>query len=166
MIFVFVLLYIGACLKWGAWRRWKEFYPSILYAVIGDLSYNFVFHDYSLWRYSGFLNHTTTDLLIAFFVFPCVVILFLTHWPQGRFKQAVYILAWSGANTLIEAVSRMLGQFTYEHGWNVFYSFCCFNTAFILIKLHSRHPLIVWPVSAALAALTMLVFGLPFETIK
>jgi hypothetical protein len=166
MILVFVLLYIGICFKWGAWRRWREFYPTILYVIIGDLAYNFVFHDYSLWAYSGLFNHTTSDLIIAFCVFPSMVILFLTHWPQGYLKQALYVIAWATVHTLIEGLSILIGNFCYTNGWCIIYSFLFLIIAFLLIKLHYSHPLIVWPISAALAVLVMLIFRLPFETIK
>ena len=77
-----IILLAAACYKWGAWRRWRKFYPTILYVIIGDLSYNFVFHDHTLWLYDSLFNHTTLDILAAFLMFPSIVILFLTHWPK------------------------------------------------------------------------------------
>ncbi|MHB1314347.1 MAG: CBO0543 family protein [Christensenellales bacterium] len=155
-----------ACWKLGAYKRWQEFYPTILYVIIGDLAYNFLFYNYSLWLYKGFINHTFSDMLYAFFVFPSVLILFLTHWPATRLKQAGYVLLWSAGLFLGETVCHLSGGFLYKNGWNAFYSFGVYFIGLLLAKLHTRHPLVVWPVSGLLALLTALLFELPLEVIK
>lgn len=34
------ILYILVCLKWGDWRNWRKYYPTILYVIIWDLIFN------------------------------------------------------------------------------------------------------------------------------
>jgi hypothetical protein len=152
---------IAACIKWGAWKRWREFYPTILYLIIGNLTYSFVFTGYWLWSYHNFLGHIITGLINKFLIYPPVVILFLTHYPAGKWKQAGYILAWAAGGTLIEAVSFLIGDINYHHGWNLFFSFLLFFGAFIFIRLHNKKPFIVWPVSLLCGIATALIFGLP-----
>lgn len=41
--------FAAACAISGGWKKWREFYPTILYVIIGDLAYNFVFYRYDLW---------------------------------------------------------------------------------------------------------------------
>lgn len=160
------LLYAAACYKWGAWRRWREYYPTILYAIIGDFAYNFVFHDHTLWLYDGFFNHTTMDIIATFFLFPSIIILFLTHWPATWFKKALYVLAWAAGNTLFEYLSVLLDIFHYDHGWSILWSFTLLVGAFILLRVHYKKPLVAWPISIALGAATALMFALPFESLK
>jgi hypothetical protein len=154
------------CFKWGAWRRWREYYPTILYVIIGDMAYNFVFHDHTLWLYDGVFNHTTSDIIAAFLMFPSVVILYLTRWPKRIVTQALYILAWAAFNTLFEYISVVLGVFEYDHGWGILWSFGLLVIAFIMMRLHYRKPLVAWPISAVLALLTALAFGLPIGRLK
>ena len=160
------LLYAAACYKWGAWRRWREYYPTILYAIIGDLAYNFVFHDYTLWLYDSFFNHTTMDIIAAFLLFPSIVILYLTYWPPTFFKKALYILAGAAVNTLFEFVGVLLDTFHYDHGWGVLWSFGLMVGAFIMLRVHYKRPLLAWPISAVLGAATAFIFGLPFDALK
>jgi hypothetical protein len=134
--------------------------------VIGDLSYNFVFHDHTLWLYDSLFNHTTLDILAAFLMYPSIVILFLTHWPKKPLSQAVYIIVWSAAATFFEYVGMTLDMFRYEHGWGIWWSFGLLMIAFSLMRLHYKKPLLVWPISAALGIVTALVFKLPFGALK
>jgi hypothetical protein len=160
------IIYAAACFKWGAWRQWREFYPTILYVIIGDMAYNFVFHDYSLWIYDGIFSHTTSDVLAAFALFPSIVILFLTHWPKKRLWQVLYVLVWAGVNTILEYISVAFGVFRYEHGWGCWWSLGLLVIAFIMMRLHYKKPLLAWPISAALGLATALAFGLPIGSLK
>lgn len=143
------------------WRRWRDFYATVLYVIIGDLAYQFVFCDYRLWFYTGMLGHTYTALIIAFIIFPPVVILYLTHFPSGFLKQSLYIAIWSVVNTLIELIACIINGLRYEHNWCIFWSFLLFFIAFILIRVHYRRPLLVWPISLACGISCALIFGLP-----
>ncbi len=160
------LVYAAACFKWGAWRRWREYYPTILYAIIGDLAYNFVFHDHTLWLYDSFFNHTTMDMIAAFFLFPTIVILYLTYWPSTPVKKVLYVLAWAAVNTLCEYVSVQLDMFKYDHGWSVLWSFVLLVGAFVMMRVHYKKPLLAWPISMVLGFATAFIFRLPFETLK
>ncbi len=125
MIFLLAAVYAAACFKWGQWRRWREFYSTILYVIIGDLAYNFVFHDNKLWEYVGILGHTYTALLLMFVVFPAAIILFLSHVPSGFLKKAVYITAWAAVNTFIELVAGRLTVYVTAVVGACFGRLCC-----------------------------------------
>ncbi len=155
------LLYAIACIKWGNWKRWKEFYPTILYTIIGNLTYGILFSNRMLWTYDNLLNHTFGDMFYTFFVFPSAVILFLTFYPSGLVKQGLYILIWTAVNTAVEYAGLLLRTFSHYYGWNIFWSAGLYFFAFILIALHTKHPLLVWPISLGFALLTMLIFQQP-----
>ncbi|MGE5494480.1 MAG: CBO0543 family protein [Burkholderiales bacterium] len=163
---LFILLYGAVCFKWGAWKRWKEFYPTILYMITGNLAYSYIYCNYPLWHYKGLWCHTINDLAVAFLVYPCAVIVFLTHWPQGRFKQIAYILAWSAFHTLIEHISTLAGGFEHYSGWNIFWSAGMYICMFALIRVHYRRPLVAWLISAVCAVIIAVVFGLPLESLE
>ncbi len=166
MIILIAVVSSLTCYKWGAWRKWREFYPTILFLIIGDMAYNFVFHDHSLWCYAGFVNHTVANLIAMFFVFPPIVIMFLTHWPQKWTRKTLYVLVWSIGFTLLEYLSLTFNLFTHHNGWNIFWSFVLYVFGFSLVRLHYKRPLLTWPICAVLAVATMIFFKLPFDLLK
>lgn len=167
MLRIFVVCaYVILCFRFGAWRRWREYYSTYLYAVIGDLAYNFLFYDKDLWVYDKLISHTFSDFLVAVAVFPCAITLFLTYYPAKRWKQAVYIFSWAALNTGVEYVSYQFGFILYYHNWNILWSMILYNIAFILVRIHYVKPLLAWPISFALAYTTMLLFDVPLAGLK
>lgn len=161
LVIILSALLAGACFKWGAWKRWREFYPTILYIIVGNLAYSFVFCEYFLWGYNSFMGQTYTGLIVNFLIYPPMVILFLTHYPEGKLKQILYILGWSASGTLIEFVAFLTDGIYYQNGWCIWWSSALFVGTFILLRVHHKRPLIVWPVSLASGIAVALIWGLP-----
>jgi hypothetical protein len=153
---------IAACLKWGAWKRWREFYPTILYVITGNLVFCFVFRNYLLWSYNSFLGETYIGLINIFLIYPPVVILYLTHYPEEKLKQLFYILGWTAAGSLVEAITLFTGGITYHHGWNMLWSALIFLGMLILLRLHYKKSLAVWPISLLCGIAASIIFALPF----
>lgn len=163
---ILVICYAFVCFKWGNWRNWKAYYPTILYVIIGDLGYNFIFFNYDLWKFERLINHTVSDLLIAFAIFPCSIILFLSFFPKKRWKQILYIISWSLLNSLLEFISFKLGYITYYNNWTIYWSVGFYITAFSLVITHYKNPFIAWMLSAAFLLMTMLIFNYPWGSMK
>ena len=163
-----VAAYIIVCFRYGAWRRWKEYYSTYLYVIIGDLSYNFIFYYKDLWVYNKLVSHTFSDLLMAVITFPCAITLFLTYYPSAsnKWRQALYILFWTILNTGIEYISHRFGYMSYYNNWNILWSMGLYYIAFIMVRVHYLKPLLVWPISFALAYITMLLFNVPLAGMK
>lgn len=86
----------------------EEYYSTYLYVLIGDLTYNLIFYDKALWEYNGPISHTFSDFLVSVVVFLCAITLFLTHCSVKVWKQALYILLWTGMNTAVGWISYIL----------------------------------------------------------
>lgn len=164
--FVIVAVFIAASFLWGDWKRWKEYYPTVLYVIIGDITYNLLFYQYSLWIYTGFINNTFADLAVAFVIFPCTVNLYLVNFPKKPIHAALYVLFWTALATALEYISIRTGCIAYDHGWNLFWSALLCFIAFILIKVHDWRPLVAWPISFACGIATLIIFKIPFSLIK
>lgn len=162
IVLVLVVLYAALCYKWGAWKRWREFYPTIQYMIIANLAYNYVFYEYPLWLFDGFMGDTVLCIIMKFLIYPSAVILFLTHYPVGFWKQVVYILGWAAINTAFEYVAFLTGGIHYYHGWGLLASFVLLIIAFALVRLHYKRPLFVWLPSLASSAAVIIIFGLPY----
>lgn len=164
-IFFILLAFIG-CYIWGDLKKWDKYYSTILYAIIGDLAYNCLFCGFDLWLYDGFINHTISDILFCFTVFPCVINIYLSHYPKKLHRMVAYIFIWSLACSIIEYTALLLDGFSYGHGWTIFWSFGLYIGAFMLIRLHYINNIVVWPLSGACALAVMVLFKLPLECIK
>jgi len=161
------IIFIIICWKWGNWKNWKSYYPTIQFLIIGDLICNFLLYNNPLWAYGGWIwNHTFADLFEAVVIYPCLVILFLTYYPKLIKKQIIYILLWTAIFTAHEEVAIILGEFFHYDGWNIGWSALLNCGLFIILRLHYKKPLIVWPISMALAFAVLYIFKIPFSIMR
>lgn len=166
------LLSVLIAWKWGDWRNWKQYYPTILYMIIGDLSYIILSSQKSLWEYqSKIISGDFVEFLIAFAVFPCTCFIYFKLYSkviktQRRIYIPPFFLFCALIYTATEWLSFRLGFFTYHNGWNIYWSFGFNCLMFPLLLLHYKNALLAWPVSIALAFLMIGYFHLPFTITK
>jgi len=164
-----ILIIISSFLGWkyGDWKNWKLYYPTILYMIIGDISCDILTYRWPLWSYNiMFLNHISTDLLVIIFLYPSTIILFLTYYPKLIKKQMAYILLWVFIYSLVEYISSVLDGFSYSNGWTLGWSILFNCIMFPLLYLHYKKPLWVWPISMALALLVLYIFKIPLDLLR
>jgi hypothetical protein len=163
MIFsAFAAICVIVCWKTGIWRNWKEYYPTILYFFIGSLTYGFLFSQKPLWAFNIFFYHYPfMEISLTAILYSGTVILFLSYFPNNRRMQIPYLLLCAAIYTVTEGFSFLIGDFIYFNGWNLFYS-ALFNLAmFPLLWLHSKKPLLIWPISTILAFAVIWLFQIP-----
>ena len=56
-----VVAYAIISYRFGDWKRWKEFYPTYLFVILGDITYNFLFYEKPLWEYINFVYLTVKE---------------------------------------------------------------------------------------------------------
>lgn len=162
------LLAILLTWKWGDWQNWQLYYPTILYMIIGDLTYLNLASNKPLWQYeSRNYSGDFIEFLIAFIVFPCTCFIFFSLYAKARKYKSivVYILFFifcAFIYTSFEGFSFLLGFISYNNGWNLYWSFALNLTMFPLILLHYKKPLWVWLPSIACAFIVIYKFSLPF----
>lgn len=174
MNFVYGFLYIFAAWKWGDWKNWREYYPTILFFIIGDLLYHFLFYDYfPLWKFNPIpfdeklgITGTHISLFIMFIKYPCTILLYLGNFPIERLKQFIYIGVWILIYTANELLTHSFGGINHYNGWNEWWS-VLFNCAmFSLLALHHYRPLITWLLSFAFILFLWTVFGVPSSVFR
>ncbi|WP_462411343.1 CBO0543 family protein [Neobacillus sp. Marseille-QA0830] len=159
------LILLLCCWKWGDWKNWKKYYPTILYMIANQFLYIF-FTDghYFLWRMENehfLLNRTFSVLVAAFVIFPCVTILYLSHFPKTRLKQFLHITLWGLILCCIEGAMYFAGNITYDHGWNFLWS-VAFNFLMVTMLLfHYFKPIPAWLLSFIYIAFFVLYFHVP-----
>ena len=164
MYFIIVsIIFIIICYKFGDWRNWKQYYPTILYFMIGDLVFHVLSDPKWLWAYGAwpFTIHITS-LFVMTSIYPCIIILYLTFFPKTLKKQIFYILCCVALLTLYEYIAFLFNAFHYYNGWNLLYSAIFDCILFPMLYLHYKRPLLVWPISYALTFGFMLLFKIPF----
>lgn len=93
MHLLFNFLFLMAGFKWGDWKNWREYYPTILFFIGGDLLKNFLFHYYHMWQYKEtilaenfLIGHPAINLMIIAIYYPATILIFLGHYPKERQK--------------------------------------------------------------------------------
>lgn len=152
--------------KWGDWRNWRQYQASILYVIAADFLYNFLCYRYSMWEYPPnliFSTHTATSLFYSLTIHPCVLILFLGKYPNGKKRQTFWIALWVLVYAVIEWIEFQMGVIVYHHGWNFFWSVVLMCIALPMVRLHQQKPLWAYGASAVVVTLLLSLFHVPFS---
>ena len=160
---VLIIISIFSCWKYGDWKNWRLYYPTILYLIIGDVVCDNLTYRVPLWSYN---NNIYTDLLMIVFIYPCTVILFLTNYPKLIKRQVGYLLLWVFVYSSIEYIAYISSGFFYSNGWTIGWSILFNCIMFPLLYFHYKKTLWVWPISMALAFIVLYIFKIPLYSIR
>jgi hypothetical protein len=139
-------LYLIAGVIWGDWRNWKQYYPTILFFIMGDFLYNFLLYNKSMWLFHDILlpNHTLITILAMIVSYSATVLIYLGRFPKGWKKRFLWFLVWSVIFLSFEYINSKLGFITYHNGWNMWWSVLFTGIIFIILPIHHKRPLLAW----------------------
>ncbi|MET3699667.1 hypothetical protein SAMN05877753_112140 [Bacillus oleivorans] len=174
MQIIYPILFFLISLKWGKWKNWKQYYPTIMFMIIGNLLYSLLFNDYPLWRFEHTFEQEllptrkSIEILKSFTSFPILTLLFLSYYPEDRNgkKKLLYIIIWALLFVLIEYISESLGMISYHHGWNMWWSLFFDFAMFFILAIHYKHPIIAWIVSGLFILFLWEVFDINFKLLE
>ena len=155
------------CLKWGDWKNWRKYYPTMLYVIVWDLLYNFFTVNHPLWRLDHpILKHTFSEVVMVFVNYPSSILLYLPYIPRiSIVKQILQIAFWTLLFSLLEVGSIATHTISYYNGWNYWWSVGFNVLAFSMIRFHYENPLLAWPISVLLFFIFMIIFKLPLSSL-
>jgi len=79
MFIAIILVTVLLAWAYSDWRNWQQYQATMLLFSLGNLLYNFVYHDRFLWKMNpDITNHPTMEIILTATVFPLTVLLFLT----------------------------------------------------------------------------------------
>lgn len=160
MIYLIGAAAVAAAWRFGDWRHWERYYPTILYLIIGDLTYNMLFQGHLLWKYQPeWMGPILGSLFVMITAYPAMVLIYLSRFPNHALHAVFYVLAWVVLVGIIEWVLFSTSRIVYSGSWSLSKSLLVSLGMFLLLKLHYHRPLLVWPISFALAFL--LIWILP-----
>jgi hypothetical protein len=167
---IYGLIWVGILLKWGDWKNWRKYYPTLLFFILGDFLYMYLLSDhYPMWRYSpspGDKNIGITNTHISFSImaikYPATCLAYLAHFPtQGLWKKVLYYLAWVIVYFANELVDLHFQLIKYFNGWNLWWSVLFNSVIFLILKIHFHNPLFAWIASAAYVLFLWNQFDVP-----
>jgi hypothetical protein len=174
MHLVFNALFILAGIKWGDWKRWREYYSTILFIICVDLFKNFILYNYWMWTYQEVFfgenilrNHTFINLLIMVIAYPSTILIFLGRYPQGRWKQFFWISLWIFIYWIVEYINlKYLDLINHHNGWNMWWSLLFLMVMFPMLRIHYKNPLVAWGLSVVFILFLWNIFDIPIEKLK
>ncbi|MDQ0254817.1 hypothetical protein J2S74_002196 [Evansella vedderi] len=162
----FALFTIGVAWKWGDWRKWRLYLPTIQYFIIGDLLYNLFTWEYTLWWYphpANLLpNHLLNNLFIMFTLYPSTLLVFLYHFPKkNRIHQILHLLGWIIFWVIFEFFMVFKGQCVYENGWSFGWSIAFATIMVTMLALHHNRPMLAYIFSIPITLFLLWWFQVP-----
>lgn len=154
------LPFLAAAWRWGDWRHWRKYYPTILFFLVVYFAYGYITYNQPLWQLeSPLLKSTLSDVYVALVGQSAAVLLFLSRYPRTLYRQVLYIAMWVALYSAIELAAFQINYISYHNGWNLWYSvlFNCFM--FPILRLHHTNILRAWLLTFAIAiAIAMIMF--------
>lgn len=175
MHFVYNALMLLSVIKWGDWRNWRQYYPTILFFIVGDLLKQFLLYEHSMWSYQELYfganailkNHTFITLMIMFVFYTGTILIFLGHYPAGKLKQFFWIMFWVGIYFFIEYINLYnLNLINHHNGWTIWWSLVFNIIMFVTLRIHFKNPLIAWALSFVIILALWNIFDVPVSSLK
>ncbi|MCA0754809.1 hypothetical protein KP806_07075 [Paenibacillus sp. N4] len=149
----------------GDWRNWKKYHTTMMYFALGNLLYNFLTANYFLWRLNPDLmpNHSMTEMLYTFVIFPATSLLFLCNYPEQTNKKMLHYFKWILIYIAVEWFFSTNSRILYQHGWNLMWSAIFDVTMFPMLRLHHKRPLLAYVISAIFCVFWVWKFEVPVD---
>ena len=160
MFIATTILTIFCAWKWGDWKNWQKYYPTMLFITMSDLLYNYLYYGHWLWKYrSMFIQKNTIPTLLAtFIILPISGLIFLSNFPgtwKGLFARITkFVIIYMS----FELVFDLLGIIIHERGWNLWWSLSWNIVMYSIWALHYKKPLLAYPAGAELIMLMNVKF--------
>ncbi|UXH45649.1 hypothetical protein [Rossellomorea vietnamensis] len=174
MILIFLLAYAFLGWKFGNWKDFYSYYPTLLFFIIGDLLSQFLLFDYSMWEFrtvtpfgdSLHLNHTIISLSKMAIQYTVTIAIFIGRLPSGSWGRVGWILLWTGIYGLTEGLSHLIGMMTYHNGWHFGWDLLFNLMMFTVLIVHHKNPVLGWIISIPIILFLMIHFHVPYSALK
>ncbi|WLD93674.1 CBO0543 family protein [Alkalihalobacillus sp. AL-G] len=161
-------------LKFGKWKNFNVFYPTLLFFIIGDLLYQFLLFEHTMWMFHPVglidkwfhLNHTLIVLGKMMIQYPVTIAIFLAQMPSDNTNKLLWVGLWSGIYAVFEGVAQLSGILTYHRGWHYGWDLIFNVIIFSMLLLHHKKPLIAWFLCIPIILGLWWIFDVPFSVLK
>lgn len=156
---------IASSWRWWSCDHFQKYHTTILYMSLLNLLYLFLTIGFPLWRIQPDfgLPFPITSMMYTFIIFPCTVMLFLSRYPASLKRQVLHHIKWIMIYFGVEWVGSFTNRITYDHDWNLGWSFLFVVMMFPMLRLHHKRPLLTYLLSMAIVILILYVFKVPWD---
>lgn len=161
IFFMFISIFFGV------WDRWKEYYPTLLFWIIGNLIYDVLLYNYRVWELHPvgidhilLPTHITISLAITV-SYPFMASVFLGRFPKQIIKRVIWILIWVLTFQIIETIAYFYEGITHHHGWSLIWSFLFNVITFSILPIHQWKPWLAWLFSISTMIVLFIIFNVP-----
>jgi hypothetical protein len=166
---LYSFLWILAALKFAD-RNWLPYYPTLLFASLGNALYELICYKYQLWQMepNGLPVAMIPICLLIFIGMPISTWIFLSKYPysKGISSQVLYIAFFVTIYIILEYFSVKGGAITYHHNWNLLWSLLFVIVMFIIIRIHHRRPMFALILSTIFTGFLCIIFDVTFNKMK
>lgn len=173
MHLVHSVLFLLAAMRWGDWRNWKKYYPTILFFIGGDLLKNTLLHDHRMWEYQETIvgekilfGHLVINLLVMAVIYPSTILIYLGKFPLEMGKRILWILFWVLLYIAMEFINFQVDVINHFHGWNIWWSLFFDIVMFVILWVHHLKPLLAWALSITWLMILWNIFDLSHNLLK
>ncbi|AFC28458.1 CBO0543 family protein [Paenibacillus mucilaginosus] len=159
------ILIILAAWRWGDWKNWRLYHPSMLFITAGGLLYEYLTKDQTMWKFHpDFLyNQTVTVVVYALVTMPLSVLIFLSLYPKTIGRKLIHFGLWIAIYASGEWVLLSMGRISYQNNWSLRYSILFDMMMFPMIRLHHTKPLIAYGLSIPIVVSLIYLFHIQLE---
>ncbi|MEH6994863.1 CBO0543 family protein [Neobacillus drentensis] len=166
---VLSISWIVAAMKFGD-RDWRKYYPSMLFAALGNALYEVLCYKYQLWSMepNGVVYSIIPMMLLILVGMPLSTWVFLSKYPYklSIIKKAIYVLFFILVFIVLEYISIKLGAISYHNGWNLGWSLLFVIVMFIVIRLHFSRPILALIISIPFSLILCMIFEVTLDKMK
>lgn len=166
---VLSISWIIAAMKFGD-RDWKKYYPSMLFAALGNALYEIICYKYQMWMMepNGVGYSIILMLLLILVGMPLSTWVFLSKYPSklSMYKKGIYILFFIFVFIVLEYASVKVGAISYHNGWNLGWSMLFVIVMFVIIRLHFLKPILAIIISIPFTLILCMIFEVTLDKMK
>jgi hypothetical protein len=151
-----------ASLRWGDWKNINTYYTTILYMIIGNLIYFYLYGEDTLWNFLPDRSDkfdTLREMLYMFVAFPCSILIYLSNFPAKSIGKVLHIIKWIVIYSGLEWVGSHFGFVDYDSGWNQWWSVGFNCIMFPMLFLHLKKPYIALLISVLIVIVLTSIFS-------
>lgn len=166
MHLLLAVISIAAIWYRGDYRQWREYYPTMQFIAIGNLTYNLLCASHWLWQLSPdikWFNHSLTEMSYTFITFPFTALMFLSRYPEGQGKRRIirHYVFWILLYVAVEVILLRQEAIIYKYGWSLAWSAGFDCLMFPYLRLHHTKPLIALTFSVPITVFLLWLFDIP-----
>lgn len=168
---IMVLGFFLSAWRWGDWKNWEKYYPSMLFVMVVNLTFGYVAYNHPLWIFNQdaiVKNETIVEFVNTYVALSLTTLIYLSQFPRNGFlPKLLYMLWWVFIYGSLEFIdAKITGGISYDNGWSWVHSVLFDCVMFPTIRIHYVSPFWGWVISIISAIFILIVYDFRLADMK